>query len=187
MYLLCPKFAWYVFYRLLCIHTIYIDNLKFQNFKNGPNVGKNTLTNQFLSDVYPHTPILQYLFINIFPYQNIYTCWWSTKCLTRLSIGRTYSRHWGHGCIFLGHIFWEKGILFAYTPYTDVILTISNENIFPKIQGTKLDCTYQRSRIGPDRQCFFGSASDAYGFSNFSLILYLPYAWNGRIYIKEGK
>ena len=56
------------------MYTHNIDNLKFQNFKNGPNVGKNTLTNQFLSNVYPHTPVLQYLFINILPYQNIYTC-----------------------------------------------------------------------------------------------------------------
>ena len=34
---------------------------------------------------------------------------------------RAYYRHWGHGCNFLGHIFWKKGILFVCTHKTKVI------------------------------------------------------------------
>ena len=40
------------------------------------------LTNQLLSNVCLHTSILQYLFVNIFPYQNISICWRSKKYLT---------------------------------------------------------------------------------------------------------
>ena len=47
----------------------------------------HALTYQFLSNVRSSTPILQYLFVNALPYQNICTCWWSTKCITRFSIG----------------------------------------------------------------------------------------------------
>ena len=48
------------------------------------------LTNQFLSNVCSRTPVLQYLFINVIPYQKICTCWWSTKCLTSFSIGAVF-------------------------------------------------------------------------------------------------
>ena len=35
---------------------------------------KQALINQILSDLHSHTPVLQYLFVNILPYQNIYMC-----------------------------------------------------------------------------------------------------------------
>ena len=38
------------------------------------------LTYQLLSSVHSRTPIL--LFVNVIPYQNICTCWWSRKNLT---------------------------------------------------------------------------------------------------------
>ena len=54
---------------------------------------------------------------------------------------RAYSRHYGHGCVFLD-IFSEKKGTFRLLVgvQTDVIsfLTISNENIFLKIQVTRL-------------------------------------------------
>ena len=51
---------------------------------------------------------------------------------------RAYSRHWGHGGIFWGHIFWKKGFLFTCTPKQLSFLTISNENISLKSQGNRL-------------------------------------------------
>ena len=53
-------------------------------------------------------------------------------------INRAYFRHWGHGCNFLGHIFWKKGILFLATPKQKSFLTVFNENIFSKTQGVRL-------------------------------------------------
>ena len=43
---------------------------------------RQALTNQLLSNVGSRTPVLQYLFVNVPPYQNIFTCWWSRKYLT---------------------------------------------------------------------------------------------------------
>ena len=57
-----------------------------------------------------------------------------------MNIDRVYSRHWGHGCVFWGHIFLKKGHLLSCHPLAKEmsVLKISNENIFSKIQGTKL-------------------------------------------------
>ena len=51
---------------------------------------------------------------------------------------RANSRHWGHGCIFLGHIFWKKAFCLLASPKQMSSLTISNENSFSKTQGTRL-------------------------------------------------
>ena len=51
----------------------------------------------------------------------------------------TYSRHWGHECVFWG-TFFEKGH-FVILPKQMSFLTISNENIFFKTQGTRLGAT----------------------------------------------
>ena len=48
------------------------------------------LTNLLLNDVRSRTPILQYLFVKVLPYQNIYTCSYSRKCLTRFSISTVF-------------------------------------------------------------------------------------------------
>ena len=37
-------------------------------------VSNQAVTNLFLSNVRSHTPVLQYLFVNVLPYQNIGTC-----------------------------------------------------------------------------------------------------------------
>ena len=54
-------------------------------------------------------------------------------------LGRTYSRYWGHECLFLGHILWEKRTFCLLTLSKQMsFLTISNENIFFTAQGTIL-------------------------------------------------
>ena len=46
-----------------------------------------------------------------------------------------YSGHWGHGCVFLGYIFWKKAFCLFAPPRQVLFLTIFNENTFPKIQA----------------------------------------------------
>ena len=81
------------------------------------------LTNHFLSNVCSRIPVLQYLFINILPFD--------IK-------------------------------IFARVDEAESILQVFN------------------------KQCFLSQPQYAYGLCNFSLLLYLQYAWNSRIYIKEG-
>ena len=50
-----------------------------------------------------------------------------------------YSRHWRHGGNFLGYNFWKKKAFCLLAPTKQkIFLTISNENIFSKTQGTRL-------------------------------------------------
>ena len=52
---------------------------------------------------------------------------------------KTYSRHCGHGCFFLGTHFLKKRVFSLLAPPKQVpSLTISNENSFFKTQGTRL-------------------------------------------------
>ena len=62
-----------------------------------------------------------------------------SRMFTFATFSRAYSRHWDTGA-FLGHIFFffEKGHSVGLQPLTDVILTISNENIFPKSHTTEV-------------------------------------------------
>ena len=48
------------------------------------------LTNLLLSNVRSRTPVLQYLFVNVLPYQNICTCSQNRKCRTRVSISTVF-------------------------------------------------------------------------------------------------
>ena len=54
----------------------------------------------------------------------------------------TYSRHWGHECVFWGTFFEkERPFCLLALPKQMSFLTISNENIFFKTQGTRLGAT----------------------------------------------
>ena len=56
---------------------------------------------------------------------------WNNPC-------RVYSRHWGHGYVFRAH-FLKKGHFGCLNPPKQMpFLTVSNENIFSKTQGTRL-------------------------------------------------
>ena len=70
-----------------------------------------------------------------------------TKIIILEIPSRAYSRHWGHGCISLGvHFLKKRHIVCFHFLNRCHFLSFSNENIFLKIQGTRLGAIVARNK-----------------------------------------
>ena len=61
---------------------------------------EQALTNQLHSNVRPQTPVLHYMFVNILPYQNICTHWWSKNILHSFYKHSAFLGQPQYGCFF---------------------------------------------------------------------------------------
>ena len=75
------------------------------------------LTNQFLSDVNPRSPVLQYLFVNLLSNKNICMCSLSKKCLICIPAERKP--------------FWQLSD-FAVSCYGNLFVYEKQSNLFPR-------------------------------------------------------
>ena len=61
-------------------------------------------------------------------------------------VSRAYSRHWGHGYVFQEYVFEKRVFYWLAPPKQKPFLSVSNENIIFKTQGTRLGV-----RVAPNK------------------------------------